>query len=188
MTAISWYNTQPIESFTYTCGYCGKVVAPNQGYFPLSQPERIYICPSCSKPTFIGQNQQAPGAPFGNDVNYVPTDVDSLYREARRCMTVAAHTAAVLTCRKLLMHIAVAEGADAGKAFTVYVDFLVNNFVTLKAYSWVDHIRKQSNKPNHEVVQMSQQDAQEILAFSEMLLRLVYEFPQRIAPVQTATT
>lgn len=171
----------------YTCGHCGSRVAPNAGYYSSSNSAKIFICPMCSEPTYCSPaGLYMPGQPFGADVPYVPPKTAMLYNEARKCLTIEASTAAVLTCRKLLMHIAVEQGAKEGEAFTKYVDFLVNNFVTLKAYPWVDHIRKQSNKPNHEVILMDRGDAEDLLAFSEMLLRLVYEFPNRIVPATEA--
>jgi len=65
----------------------------------------------------IGQGKQFPGPPFGNAVNSLPPDVAALYGEARSCMTVNSFTSAVLTCRKLLMHIAVEKKAPEGKSF-----------------------------------------------------------------------
>ena len=44
------------------------------------------------------------------------------YREARNGVSVGAHTSSVLACRKLLMNIAVNQGAEAGKSFISYVD------------------------------------------------------------------
>jgi hypothetical protein len=37
-------------------------------------------------------------------------------------LTVSAFTSAVLTCRKLLMHLAVEKGAQPGKSFLEYVE------------------------------------------------------------------
>jgi hypothetical protein len=48
------------------------------------------------------------------------------------------------------------------------------------AKDWVDHIRQRGNEANHEIAMMSAADAQELLVFVEMLLRLVYEFPNRL--------
>jgi hypothetical protein len=44
----------------------------------------------------------------------------------------------------------------------------------------VDHIRRKGNEATHEIALMSQQDAEELVGFSEMLLKFVYEFPNRV--------
>ena len=42
---------------------------------------------------------------------------------------------------------------------------------------WVDAIRKKGNEANHEIQLMGERDARNIVRFSEMLLRFVYEMP-----------
>ena len=76
------------------------------------------------------------------------------------------------------MHVAVAKGAKAGKTFIEYVEFLsTNNYVPPEAKGWVDHNRKKGNEANHEIMIMSEEEAKDLIIFSEMLLKLVYEFP-----------
>jgi hypothetical protein len=67
-------------------------------------------------------SRQTPGAAYGATVASVPTNVEALYDEARNCMKVSAYTSTVLACRKLLMNIAVAEGANEGESFMQYVE------------------------------------------------------------------
>ena len=96
-------------------------------------------------------------------------------------MSVSSHTAAVLCCRKLLMNIAVSKGAKEGLQFIKYVEFLSDNhYVPPDAKDWVDHIRKKGNEATHEIAIMKREDAEEIISFVEMILRLVYEFPARV--------
>ena len=107
--------------------------------------------------------------------------VTGLYEEARRTTGAGAFTAAVLCCRKLLMHIAVSKGALPSDTFVNYVRFLAdNNFIPPDAKDWVDHIRKKANEANHEIVIMSKNDAEELLSFLEMLLKVIYEFPAAV--------
>jgi len=66
-----------------------------------------------------------------------------------------AFTATVLCCRKLLMHIGVEKGAEKGKNFIEYVEFLSSkNYIPPDGKEWVDHIRKKGNEANHEIVIM----------------------------------
>jgi murein tripeptide amidase MpaA len=79
------------------------------------------------------------------------------------------------------MHIAVSKGATPGESFVSYVEFLSSkNYIPPDAKQWVDHIRQKGNEANHEIVVMSRADADDLLSFSEMLLKLVYEFPAAI--------
>jgi len=131
--------------------------------------------PTCFSP----YGNQTPGPSVGGDIAHIPSkEVDALYDEARACMQVNAHTAAAMCCRKLLMNVAVAEGAKPNLQFVQYADFLVNEgHVTRKAKSWVDQIRKKGNEANHEINIVSREDAQRLLKFSEMMLRIIYEYP-----------
>jgi hypothetical protein len=146
--------------------------------------EFIFICPGCELPTYynLRSNQQVPGPPYGNDVEHVPDEVYKLYNEARACMTVSAFTPAVLACRKLLMHIAVSKGAAEGQSFFSYVEYLSNQgYVPPDGRGWVDYIRTRSNEANHEIVLMGRDDVERLIAFSEMLLKFVFEFPAQVA-------
>ncbi len=79
------------------------------------------------------------------------------------------------------MHIAVEKGAAAGDSFFKYVEYLSEkNYVPPDGKHWVDHIRRIGNEVNHEIKISSQEDAQQLIGFVEMLLKFVYEFPNRI--------
>jgi len=51
----------------------------------------------------------------------------------------------------------------------------------------LDHIRKKGNEATHEIVMMSQQDASEIVFFTQMLLTFVYDLPGMIPPETPST-
>jgi hypothetical protein len=122
---MSWQNENQIESRKFRCGFCGNIVATDRGFFSKTGRKRVYPCPHCDKPSFFDESEnQSPGVVPGNDVGHLPKELEAIYNEARRCVSVNAYTAAVLACRKLLMHIAVQQKADPGKAFIYYVEFL----------------------------------------------------------------
>ena len=120
----------------WTCGHCGLTVGGNRGSY-LNQGEhmsghpnrqhqpghplpaervvagipRIFICPNCDKPTYFDKaGKQTPGVSYGSAIAHLPKDVETLYTEARNCMSVSAFTASVLATRKLLMNVAVSQG------------------------------------------------------------------------------
>jgi hypothetical protein len=93
-------------------------------------------------------------------------------------MKVNAYTAAAMCCRKLLMNVAVSEGAQKGRNFWQYVEYLADEgHVTVRAKKWVDHIRDKGNDANHEIKMMDREDAERLIKFSEMMLKTMYEYP-----------
>jgi hypothetical protein len=178
---VAWRNLESVGATKYQCGWCGNVVASVVGYFTGQATPKIYICPSCESPTLFQNGAQVPGVSPGEEVAHLPPDVDALYKESRKCCGASCYTASVLICRKLLMNIAVAQGAEPGQTFISYVEHLAKSgYVPPNGKGWVDHIRKKGNEATHEIALMSQVDANELLAFAEMLLKLIYEFPNRV--------
>ena len=80
------------------------------------------------------------------------------------------------------MHISAERGAPENKTFQFYVNYLVEEgHITASNKGWVDSIRDIGNEGNHELVAQTQENAVQLIDFSEMLLRTIYEFPQRVA-------
>lgn len=187
------WNVKSINSREYTCGFCNCFVASNLGwnYYVSSvdpydadlQLSSIYICPNCDNPTFFDgtkDDEQTPGVLAGNEVSDLPQEVHSLYTEIRKSYAVNAYTAAVMACRKLLMHIAVEKGAEKNKPFVYYVDYLEEkHFLPPDSKAWIDSIRAKGNEANHEVTIMSHEDAKSLIDLFEMMLKFLYEFPSR---------
>jgi len=180
----TWPNVTNHTPRKYVCGYCGNLVASEKAFSTATAPQaHSYICPNCGDPTFFDQSKQIPGVPPGNEVDHLPEDIASLYREARNCVAIGSYTSSVLTCRKLLMNISVAQGAKEGGTFISYVEHLAQNgFVPPNGRGWVDHIRSKGNEANHEIKLMTKTEADELISFSEMLLKFVYEFPNKVPP------
>jgi len=85
-----------------------------------------------------------------------------------------------MLCRKLLMHMAVDKDAPEGKSFVDYVAHLSDHgYVPPDGHDWVDQIRTKGNEANHEVRQMTREDAEDLLTFLAMLFKMAYEFPER---------
>lgn len=188
--SLFWYQTGIYPSKSYICGYCGNPLASNVAYKKGVDEEGrgndkglIYICHHCSSPTYFDvSGKQTPGPRPGENVDGIDdSGVQSLFQEARDAYSKNAFTATILSCRKLLMHIAVSKGAKEGGSFITYVEYLSsNNYVPPGAKDWVDQIRKKGNEANHEIVIMTKDDADDLLSFITMLLKLVYEFPSKM--------
>jgi len=187
---IEWKNTTKFTEIRYKCGYCGLEVGPDIGY-SASNSDKVLICPNCIKPSYWDSklNTITPGTKYGEKVKSIPdNNVEELYEESRRCMMECCYTAVVLCCRKLLMNISVSFGADKNKAFSYYVDFLdSNHYINPLAKPWVDIIRKKGNEATHEIPSISEDDAQKIIKFSEMLLKTIYEYPSLGKEIENKT-
>lgn len=180
-----WVNLSVFKSSEqFTCGYCGAFVGSKEGYANVSEGgiiASIAICPNCNRPTFMASGQQVPGPALGDALANLPPNVNSLYEEARMCTTANAPTAAVMVCRTLLMYVAVGKGAEPNRKFEYYVDWLAaKGYVPPDGESWVDPIRKMGNEAVHEIGLKGEGEAREILTFTEMLLRFIYDFPARV--------
>lgn len=186
----NWYKRDILPNKQFVCGFCNTTVSSINGY-KLGQHSDgsgnqwggSYICPNCGGPTFFAPGgTQYPRPTFGNPVNHVPSELDALYEEARRATNQGCFTGSVLLCRKMLMNIAVQEGAAEGLKFIAYVDYLADKgFVPPNGKAWVDHIRKKGNEATHEIALMNEQDAKDLITFVEMLLKFIYEFPNMVS-------
>jgi len=185
---ITWENIKTVNSKSFNCGYCGNSVSSDKAFTGNKSdgrmlfPSFIYICHHCSYPTFFDDiGQQTPQKTFGENVlNINDSNIQALYEEARGCYSACAFTASTMVCRKLLMNLAVSKGAKENQSFQNYVDYLdTNNFIPNGTKDWIDVIRTQGNEATHEIALSTQDQAEEILSFTEMLLKLIYEFPNR---------
>jgi hypothetical protein len=191
----NWRRPTELPNRSWHCGYCGDKVSSTRG-LPIGIHQDgsgqivggVWICTNCHAPTFFSpSNGKFPESSFGNSVKHVPDELYSLYQEAQRCTSQNCHTAAVLLCRKILMNIAVELGAVPGKSFVSYINHLSNeNYIPPNARHWVDHIRQKGNEANHEVHAMTVNDSKELVLFTEMLLKLVFEFP-KLVPMPNET-
>jgi hypothetical protein len=139
-------------------------------------------CVSCKRGLVDNDGAISPGAkPLGVPVGLRGAEL-AAWSEIRDCLPVGAHTAAVMLCRKLLLHIAVAHGLPARNAkgrapdFITAVDHLASEgLITKKMRPWVDRIKDVGNEANHEIEPIDKALAMDVARFTEQLLRLSYE-------------
>jgi hypothetical protein len=187
-TKPRWRNTEGgFASKDYQCAYFGRDVSASEGYWCIGEYDSldhtVAICPKCNAPTYFERHStQIPSPPFGESVPFINDGkIEAIYEEARRCTSHGAFTGAVMLCRKLLMNLAVQQGAPENQSFQSYVEYLdKHGFVPPNGKKWVDAIRKRGNDANHEIELMTPKDAHNIIRFSEMLLRFIYEMPNML--------
>ena len=199
----SWGVPEPSQipgaALRWACGFCGHAAATQLAYYPKfkgtdnkghGEVISIRICGNCQRPTYFEDGQpNSPSTRLGEDIAHLPTDVRALYDETRDATAAGAYTAAVLTCRKLLMHIAVEKGAEEGVRFIEYVEYLVNNHYAPKgSEGWVDYIRTRGNEATHEIEIMAQDDAAAIITLTAQLLRNIYELPASVPLTEESPT
>lgn len=178
----------------FHCAYCGNQVGSNRGYsYELGDTYAIAICPRCANPTYCqgtpGNETHYPDVPPGESVSNIPSDLGDLYEEARQSAGAGAYTACVMVCRKMLMNIAVREGAKAGENFKNYVDYLEKHgYFSPKSKGFIDYIRELGNEANHEVAAKKRVDAIAALEFVAALLRHNYDLPSKVPSIPPSAT
>ena len=184
-----WQSLAYIKNESFICGYCGDRISSDRGYrlgqYPDGSGSQVggaYLCPNCNCITMITPGGgKYPGHVPGSPVKHLPSDIDVLFEEARRCVSQNCFTAAAMICRKILMNTAVERGAKPNQTFIEYVNHLSDQgYIPPNGKHWVDHIRKKGNEATHEILLMKEKDATDLLFFVEMLLRFVHEFPNMI--------
>lgn len=112
----------------------------------------------------------------------LPEDEAAVWNEVRASLGVGAYTGAVMLCRKILFHVAVANGLpeknDNGRApgFKECTDFLVTEgVVTKRMLPWVERIKDVGNEVNHELDPITKDQAMDVAQFTEQLLKLAHE-------------
>lgn len=172
------------------CGHCGHSQAAVVGRTaPGHMPAVTWLrCVACRAGMVRnGDMVCPPSQPLATPAGVVGTEL-AVWSEVRTCLGAGAYTSAVMLCRKLLFHIAVAHGLppkdakDRAPSFAAAVEHLeTEGLVTRKMRPWVDRIKDVGNDANHEITPVDQSSALDVATFTEQLLRLTYEMDALMA-------
>lgn len=179
-----WIETRKIESKKFICWNCGQKIASDVGYRSRMRNSdytgnmAIYICHHCNSPiVFDSYKNSVYNVIPGRCIQKLPSELENIYNEARSCLSVKAYTACVMLLRKILMNLAVVNGAKEGAKFAEYVEFLCKNgFVHRKQTKQADIVRKMGNEANHQIENKTKDEAEQIFRFVEFVLLNNYEF------------
>lgn len=183
------WNEEFIENsdgFSYECGFCNSKVSPTDILkCKIQQMEfgKVLICTSCNRPTYFEElcSIQIPNKMYGMNVQHLTEDIFSIYNEAKLCYSSNAYTATSLICRKILMNVAVDQGAKEDDSFVSYVNYLDNEgYIPPNGKDWVDAIRKHGNDATHKIPSITNEDAMNIIDFTGLLLTFIYEMPGKL--------
>jgi hypothetical protein len=182
-THHEWDNKSKIGNARWKCGYCDHHVSSEDGYYTAGGAIFARPCPGCKGLSmFLDDGTVLPRPTPGSPVTGVNPNVADLYNEARFAAGAGAFTASVMACRKLLMNIAVTEGAKPGLAFKDYVAYLEKaGMFSPKAKRVVEHIKDMGNDANHQINPKSQAEAELAIEFVGSLLRHNYEMPSMLS-------
>ena len=175
-----WKNIESLISSSFVCWNCNNRVASDRGYKTHDDNlrKKIYLCPYCNAPNAYDVSGKAIlSSLLGKEIKKLPEKIKNVYDEVRKCMQSNSFTGAVMLMRKIIMNIAVHEGAEKNKSFAEYIDYLCNNgIVHKKSKNKADSIRELGNNANHEIENRTQKEAQNCFEFIELLLMANYEF------------
>lgn len=179
----NWSNISGIHPTDYECGFCGNQIGTGAGYNTQNGFSVIAICPRCNRPTFFDaeEGRRYPSSVPGKPVSGVTAELADLYDEARYAAGAGAYTAAVMVCRKMLMNIAVDNGADEGLGFEDYINHLgAKRLFSPRMGAFVSHIRTLGNDANHKIALNTEEDALLAIVLVEGLIRHNYELPAKL--------
>lgn len=191
----SYGAAEPRAWIDATCGHCGGqqflVIAQQTDANWQTHPDftKWVKCISCRRGSVIDQGEVFPSAmPLRVPKGLPPID-GVIWEEVRRCLGAGAYAAAVMVCRKLLFHVAVAHGLepkndkDRAPTFFEAVEHLEGEgLITKKMRPWVDRIKDIGNEASHELEPISREVALDVATFTEQLLVLAYEMDALMQP------
>ena len=181
-----WQSISNIKAKQFLCWNCHRGIASEKAYLSYKTHGNIYvasiyICPFCNAPIVVDDENRHVLLPLpGKEINKIPENVNRIYSEIRKSMQSGCSNGSIMLMRKLIMHLAVEEGAQEGKKFIEYVDYLCNNgIVPKKSKNKADSVRDLGNLANHEIEERTQTEAQNCFEFIELLLKVNYEFADK---------
>lgn len=179
-------------TFSYTESYawatitgCPKCKGTQAAVLAMNNaaPRSVWLrCVTCGQPMVSHDGVLSPSTAPLTTPGGVRGEELAAWTEARQCLGVGAYTASVMMCRKLLLHVAVAQGLAAKDAKGRAPSFMdaVNHLqdegvITKRMRPWIDRIKDVGNEANHEIKPIDEATALDVAAFTEQLLRLTYE-------------
>lgn len=178
-----WINEKRLASKSFICWHCGENISSEYGYDSITRSQArgkmaIYICHHCNAPSIVDSYGNLSIPIFkGKKIEKLPKEIEYIYNEARACISIGAYTATVMLLRKILMNLAVINGAKEGAKFIEYVDYLCENgYVHRKQTKQADIVRTMGNEANHQIENKTKEEAEQIFKFVEFLLLNNYEF------------
>lgn len=168
----------------------GEVIASYEHYEEGSDVTGKYSflkCPRCARPFIMVQVDEGSGwdtperiYPPRSISLAIPFPIILAYQEAQTCFRAKAYTATAIMCRKALEGIAEEHKVTVRNLASALKEMRDKGIIESRLYEWADALRISGNEAAHGVnVTISQQDAKDILEFTNALLEYVFTFQDR---------
>jgi len=182
------------------CPYCGRAArfADPEHRLPArfrQWPQAsmgISTCPACGHPVMFGLSPYRSDEVIDFLPHEIPAEPDPLIpevirsdlHEAQKCMTVDAYKGVAVMCRRSLQGACIDQGAGPGTLSQQIEEVVGANKVHGALKEWADAIRLVGNDGAHPgedgLDTVSEEDARDILDFTEQFLDLVYVVSARV--------
>jgi hypothetical protein len=151
----------------------------------ITSAYEFWKCPNCQKP-FVTDNDEVWGrsvlypTPSGGINPMLPQQIKAAYSEARSCYKSKAYTATAIMCRKTLEGICAEHGVTGNNLVKNLKELKDKGIIENRLYEWADALRISGNEAAHDVnVTISQEDARDVLEFTNALLEYIFTFRDR---------
>ena len=175
------------------CPNCGNpnmlaiAVREQQVYYSEGYALNTWLlCVGCGTGAVADENGRiSPGAKKFPTPDGTPDAERKAWEEVRDCLAVSAYDAVAMLCRKLLLHLVFThdrsqnpQATPRNITFAQAVQYLLDNGVITAAYKpLATEIRQIGNRANHELPDITQDEARRIALFTHHLFVSVYEMP-----------
>lgn len=190
------YETSDSEAWSdIACPSCTNpstlVIAKqeSEGDYRLPQLANIWLlCIACGLGAVAdGDGNVSPGVKSFPTPDGTPEAEEKLWEEVRNCLSVSAFNAVAMLCRKLLLHLVYTHERSQNQLatprsikFVEAVQYLLNNgVITAAMQPLATEIKNIGNRANHELPDVSEEQAQKIVLFTHYLFVSVYEMPTK---------
>jgi Domain of unknown function (DUF4145) len=145
------------------------------------------LCIACGDGFLLNNHDVVPSKmPFA-EPDGTPKSELALWREVRRCFSVNAYNAVAMLCRKILLHMVFThqrsrdpKAVPLDLSFAAAVRYLSENgVITEDQRTLADNIKNVGNKANHELPDITKEEASDIALFTHFLFLSAYEMPAR---------
>jgi hypothetical protein len=175
------------------CPYCDAKSVLVVGMRDSANPNSAYprnlwfLCIACGDAFVMNGFDLVPSKmPFA-EPDGTPKPELALWREVRRCFSVNAYNAVAMLCRKILLHMVFThqrsrdpDTAPQDLSFAAAVRYLSENgVITEDQRTLAENIRNVGNKANHELPDITNEEASDIALFTYFLFLSAYEMPAR---------
>lgn len=165
------------------CGLCNEL--PPFGYMTYAGRWKCENCGINLRVSIVaGQLQRTPEVLDVVMVEGADPEVSSDFTAAQKCLTVDAHKAAVVMCRRSLEGMALSMGAKGKNLFEKLEDLYQKGLISQRNFEIATQVRQFGNYGAHLnddlLGGITADDAQTIVEITHLLLRDAYEVPRTI--------